>query len=358
MPNFTGVIARARLACTLLALYAAISARRASRSPDAVTWSQAATSRSGCRTGWPYGVSWPVDVEVAAPQLGRVETQARRAATEHVLDHEHPLRPAEAPEGRLRRDVRLRDAAVHPHVRDPVGVVDVAQRAGQHRLGQVEAPPASRGDRALEREQSAVLVEADLPLGVEAVPLAGHGDVLLARQPQPHRPPGDGRAEGRDGGVPVRLHLLAAEPAAHPQALHGHLVALDAEHVGDDLLRLGGVLGAALHEDLAALVDQRQRGVGLQVEVLLAGHLGLAGEDVRGVVEGPLDVAALDGRRAALEAAGRDRLADRHQRRQRLVVDLDRRGPASGSLQRLAEHPDDGVAVRTSPRRGRAARRA
>ena len=164
-------------------------------------------------------------------------------------------------------------------------------------------------------------------------------------QPQPHRAAGDGRAEGRDGGVPVRLHLLAAEAAAHPQALHGHLVALHPEDVGDDLLGLGGVLGAALHEDLAALVDQREGGVGLEVEVLLAGHLGLAGEHVRGVVEGPLDVAALDGRRPALEAAGCDRLADRHQRRQRLVVDLDRRSPASGGLQRLAEHPDDGVAV-------------
>ena len=53
------------------------------------------------------------------------------------------------------------------------------------------------------------------------------------------------------------------------------------EHVRDDLLRLGRVLGAGLDEDLARLVDERQRGVGLQVEVLLPGELELALEDVR-----------------------------------------------------------------------------
>ena len=118
---------------------------------------------------------------------------------------------------------------------------------------------------------------------VEAVPLAGHREVLRAVQPQPHRSAGQRRAERRDRGEAVRLHLLAAEPAAHPQTLHGDLVAVPAEHVRHDLLGLGWVLGAALHEDLPGLVDVRQRGVGLEVEVLLAGELELAAEHVRAV---------------------------------------------------------------------------
>ena len=65
----------------------------------------------------------------------------------------------------------------------------------------------------------------DLPLGVEPVPLAGHGEVLRAVEPQPHRAAGQRGAERGDRGEAVRLHLLAAEPAAHPQALHGDLVA-------------------------------------------------------------------------------------------------------------------------------------
>ena len=56
------------------------------------------------------------------------------------------------------------------------------------------------------------------------------------------------------------------------------------------------------------------------------------------------DVAALDGRLGALEALGRDRLLDGHQRRQRLVVDLDRRRAEPRGLEGLAEHPADRVA--------------
>ena len=119
--------------------------------------------------------------------------------------------------------------------------------------------PPSEVSVASSAWQPAVVVEADPPLGVEAVPLAGHRHVLGAVQPQPDRAAGEGRAERGDRGEAVRLHLLAAEPAAHPQALHGDVVAGEPEHVGDDLLRLGRVLGAALHEDLAALVDQGQR---------------------------------------------------------------------------------------------------
>ena len=190
-----------------------------------------------------------------------------------------------------------------------------------------------------------VVVEADPPLGVEAVPLAGHREVLRAVEPQPHRPTGEPGAESRHGGEPVRLHLLAAEAAAHPQALHGDLVVVQPEHVGDDLLRLAGVLGAALHEHLPRLVEVGQRAVGLEVEVLLPGHLGLAAEDVDGAREAALDVAARHLRPAALEALGRDRLTQRDERGQRLVVGLDGGCAQPRRLQGLAEHPADRLPV-------------
>ena len=176
------------------------------------------------------------------------------------------------------------------------------------------------------------------------MPLAGHGEVLGAVQPQPYRPSGQPAAERGDGREPMRLHLLAAEATAHPQALHGDLVALQAEDVRNDLLRLRRVLGAALDEDLAVLVDVRQRAVRLEVEVLLAGELELAAEHVVGPGEGGLDVAAFELRLRPLEALGLDGLAYGHERRQRLVLDVDREGAEPGSLQCLAEHPADRVA--------------
>ena len=282
-------------------------------------------------------------VEVAPAQLVRRESEQWCAATEDVLDHDHPLRAAEPAERGLRRLVRLRDPAVDPDVRDPVRVVDVAQRPRQHRLGQIEAPPTVGGQGRLERDQPAVVVETDPPLGVEAVPLARHREVLGAVEPQSDGASGQDRAERRDRGEPVRLHLLASEAAAHPQALHRDLVVVPAEHVGDDLLRLRRVLGAGLDEDLAALVDVRQGAVGLQVEVLLTGELEAAGEHMLGRPETLVDVAALHGRLGALELAGGDGVLDVDQRRLGLDLDHYRRRAEPGRLDRLAEHVADGV---------------
>ena len=177
------------------------------------------------------------------------------------------------------------------------------------------------------------------------MPLAGHRDVLVAVQPQAHRVPGQRGPERRDGGQPVRLELLAAEPAAHPQALHGDLVRGQAEHVGHDVLGLGRVLRAGLDEDLPVLVDQGQRGLRLQVEVLLAADLELAAEPVGGAFQPGRDVAAADRPLVALVAVGLDGVVHRDQRGQRLVVGLDLGRALPGRLQGLAEHPAHRVVV-------------
>ena len=199
--------------------------------------------------------------------------------------------------------------------------------------------PPSAVSVAVECLDPSVGVEPDLPERVESVPLARHGHVLGAVEPQPNRSPGEPGAERGDRGVAVRLHLLAAEAAAHPQALHGDLGVRQAEDVRDDLLRLAGVLRRRLDEHLPVLVDAGERGVGLQVEVLLSGELELAFEDVRAGGPRRLRVAAPQDGPGALEAFRRDRLGDGDQRRQRLVADLDGRGAEPGRLQRLAEHP-------------------
>ena len=105
------------------------------------------------------------------------------------------------------------------------------------------------------------------------------------------------------------------------------------------------VLRARLDEDLAVLVDQRQRGLGLQVEVLLAADLQLAAEPVGRPLQRGGRVAAADRPLVALVAAGRDGVVHADQRGQRLVLGLDVRRPLARGLQRLAEHPADRVPV-------------
>ena len=301
--------------------------------------------RSGWRNRLTVRRALALTVEVALAQLHRIETEQRRAAAEDVLDHQHALWTAEAAERRVRRLVGLGDAAVHPDVGEPVGVVDVAQRAGEHRLREVEAPAAVGGQGRVQGDDAPVLVEADPPVGMEPVPLARHGQVLGAVQPQPDRTSGERRTQRGDRRKAVRLHLLAAEAAAHAQALHRDLVVVPAQHVGHDLLRLGGVLGAALDEDLLALVDVGQGAMGLEIEVLLAGELEVAAEDMGGGGEAGLDVAPPHLRHRALEGLGLDRLGHLDVGGERLDLDLDSRRAEPGGLERLAQHPAHGVAV-------------
>ncbi len=90
--------------------------------------------------------------------------------------------------------------------------------------------------------QAAVVVEAGVEPREERMALAGERHVEMARQAHAHGPAGLPRAERGDGGPGVGLHFFAAERAAHAQALHGDLMARDAEHARDDLLRLAGML--------------------------------------------------------------------------------------------------------------------
>lgn len=221
----------------------------------------------------------------------------------------------------------------------------MTERPRQDRLGEVEAPAAVGGQRRVEGLQPAVGVEAHPPLRVEAVPLARHRHVLVAGETQPDRAAGEDRTEGGDRREPVRLHLLAAEAATHPQTLDGDVVAVEPEDVRHDLLGLARVLGAALDEDLPRLVDEGEGGMGLEVEVLLPGEVQLAAEDVLGPGQGRLDVAALHLRLAALEALRRDRLTHGDQRGEGLVVHLHGDGAEPGRLERLAEDPAHGVPV-------------
>jgi len=78
------------------------------------------------------------------------------------------------------------------------------------------------------------------------------------------------RAHGGDGGEGVGLHLLATEGSAHPEGLTGHLGARQPEQARADLLRLARVLRRGVDEEVPRLVEARDAGVGLEVEVLLA----------------------------------------------------------------------------------------
>ncbi len=89
--------------------------------------------------------------------------------------------------------------------------------APENGLGKIETPAAIGIKLDLETTQDAALVVAGRVARQERMPLAREHHVQRARQPDPHRSRGLPCAQRGDGGPPVRLHLLAAESAAHAQ---------------------------------------------------------------------------------------------------------------------------------------------
>jgi hypothetical protein len=100
-------------------------------------------------------------VEVDAPHVERVALQFARHRVEDVLDGDGALRPAEAAEGGVALRVGLAREAVHGHVGQPVGVVEVAQRARHHRARQVGRVAGARDHGDLRAKDAALAVVAD-----------------------------------------------------------------------------------------------------------------------------------------------------------------------------------------------------
>ena len=120
--------------------------------------------------------------------------------------------------------------------------------------------------------------EADVVVDAEVVALAGHDHVVVAVEPHLARPPGLPRAERGERRPLRRLALLAAEAAAHAPHLDGDRVVVEAEHMGDDVLHLGRVLGRGMDEHVAVLAGDGERDLAFEVEMLLPADAELAGD--------------------------------------------------------------------------------
>ena len=153
--------------------------------------------------------------------------------------------------------------------------------------------------------------------------LAGGTHVVVARQPQFHRPsrlPGE---HGRDAGDDGRLTLLAAERTAHPSDLDGDGVERQTEQMRDPVLNFGRMLGRAPDLHVASVAGGRERNLSLEIEMVLAATAQFAGEPVGRGRERGLDLATNHDLRRRDIACARDRLFDRQHGGKRLVVDLD-----------------------------------
>ena len=305
-------------------------------------------------------------VEVGAAHLQRVAPSLRAMPLEDQLDDQRALRPAEAAEGGVALRVRLRAEAVDGDFGQPVGVVEVADRARHHRRAQVGAEAGVADHRHLGAEDAPGVVVADLVVELEAVAPAGDHEVVVAVGAQLHRAVQPPRRHRGDAGEQRRLRFLAAEAAAHAPALHQHRVRRAAQRVRHHLLHLAGVLGRAVHAHAAVFQRHGVADLAFQVELLLPALHEAALQPVRRAVQRALQRAgrgfAQQVHRRHHVGLGGMRLAHRQHRRQRLDVDeRPSRVPPRGAPRRAcARSPrtpaGPGSAPRRRPGSGRRAR--
>ena len=266
-------------------------------------------------------------VEVGAAHRQRVEPEPARHLVQDHLHRQRALRPAEAAEGGVALRVGAGAVAAQVDRGQPVGIVEVAERAGHHRRREVGRGACVGHHLDLRPEQPPGLVMADDVAELEAVAPAGDQEVVVAVRAQLDRALQLLRRQRCAGREQRRLRLLAAEAAAHAPALHLHLVRRQPQRMRDDMLHLGRMLGRAVHQQAVVLLRQRVGDLALQVELLLAAEAEAALQPVRRGGDGRGRVAALQVHRRHDVLLQTVRLQRVEHRRQRLDRgDLRRQG--------------------------------
>ena len=245
-------------------------------------------------------------IEVACAHLFGREVEREGDAGDDVLDDDHSLRSAKAPEGGVGGGVGFADAAFEVDVGKVVGVIEVEEGAVVDGEGEVEGPAAVGEEMDLNGVDAAVVLVAHLEAGVERVSLSRGHDVVVTIELE-----GDGLlelvgGEGAKGGPRIGLCFFATKAATHAGAFDGDAVPWPAEDFGDDGLGLGGVLGGRVNENGVFAIGFGEGGVGFEVELFLAADVEGAGELVGAVLEAFGDVTTSEDMGIGVERVGLD----------------------------------------------------
>ena len=275
----------------------------------------------------------------------RGEAGGARNPVDDLLDHQHSLRPTETAKGGVGSKVCFCHSSAEFEVGNVIGVVEMEDGAVGHGPGEIERPAAVGEERNLRRREQAFVVETDPKLPEKRMPLPGDHHVLVTIEPDPHLASGPGGGERRQGRQGGRLRLLPPKSAAHPRTFDHHAVHRQREHVRDDMLDFRGMLGRRADENCAVFPALRPSGVRFEIKMILSAKGEFALKSMRRFRQGSSHIAAPDEVWVAVKAVPRNRLLDRENRRQRLVVDDDLGGGGATRFLRIPHHQSDDLSV-------------
>ena len=151
-----------------------------------------------------------------------------------------------------------------------------------HAEREIGRAPAASVEVHVHSREHPFAVEAATPVHAEVVPLAGHRHVVVAVETELGGTAGHVRGQSREARPLRRLRLLAAECPAHAPALAHHRRVGYIEHAGDEVLHFRRMLGRGADPHFVVLTGDRERGLPLQIEVLLSADAHAAFEPVGG----------------------------------------------------------------------------
>src|SRR5688572_13034293 len=170
------------------------------------------------------------------------------------------------------------------------------------------------------------------------------GQVERARQPDAHGPPRFPRAERGDGRVRIGLDLFTAERAPHTETLDGYLIATQAEHTRDDLLRLRRMLRRGMNRDESRLIYPRDGSLRFKIEMFLAANPNFSMDTNEARINRG-HVAVNNPKLFGQETVRVDRFLDCENGRQRLEFCCHAGCAALRSVERFSKNPRDGLVI-------------
>ena len=200
----------------------------------------------------------------------RVFAERTRDVVDHLLDTQHALRSAETAERGVRHGVRFAAKRLDRHILQVITVIAVKHRAIVDGARQIDRVPATARQREAHAENAPVVIEADVILGDEVMPLSGDPHIVVAIHAQLHRPLRFLRKQRRDACEESRLTFLAAERAAHAPALDDDILRRDIQCMGNLMLVLARILRRAVDVHRSIFLRKRVRDHPFEIELLLA----------------------------------------------------------------------------------------
>ena len=219
------------------------------------------------------GIALGGSIEIAQAHIQRVQAQGSGDVAQDHFGHHHALRPAEAAKRRVALLVGFAAVRVDRHMLQKIRVIGLEDGTVGHRAAEVGAEAAVHQLRDLQAQNPAAGIKAHVVVVAERVAFAGDHEVVVAVQPQFHRPPQLARCQRRPHRQVPGLCFFAAKAPAHAAADHAHRMQGNVQRMRHPVLHFSGVLGAAVDQPLPVFLRQGVGDLPFQVKVFLPAHV-------------------------------------------------------------------------------------